>query len=70
MFKYSDLLNVYRGLSKEVLEEIDLQALRKGTNECTIVGSDKFKAEIAAMLARRVKKYEHGGDRRSERYQW
>ncbi len=60
----------YRELFNEVLDEKDLQALRKGTNDCAIVGSDKFQAKIAAMLARRVKKYEHGGDRRSERFKW
>lgn len=59
---------VYSGLFKEVLEEKFLQTLRKGTNDCAIVGSEKFQTEIAAMLARRVKKYKHGGDRRSERY--
>jgi hypothetical protein len=54
---------VYRGLFKEK----DLQALRKCTNDSTIVGSDKFQADIATMLARSVKKYEHGGDRRTKR---
>ena len=58
----------YRGLFKEALAENDLLALRKATKDCTMVGSDKFQTEIAAMLARRVKKYAHGGDRRSERY--
>lgn len=58
----------YRGLFKEVLGENDLQALRKGPNDCTMVGSGKFQTEIAAILARRIKKYAHGGDRRSERY--
>jgi putative transposase len=58
----------YRRLFKEALGENDLQALRKATKDCTMVGSDKFQTEIAAELARRVKKYAHGGDRRSERY--
>lgn len=58
----------YRGLFNEVLEENLLQALRKGTNDCTIVGSEEFETEIAAMLVRRVKKYSHGGDRRSDCY--
>jgi putative transposase len=44
------------------------QALRKATKDCRIVGSDKFQTEIAAVLTRRVKKYAHGGDRRSQRY--
>ena len=58
----------YSGLFKEALGENDLLALRKATNDCTMVGNDKFQAEIATMLARRVKKYAHGGDRRSELY--
>jgi putative transposase len=57
-----------RRLFREALEENDLQALRKATKDCTMVGSNKFQTGIAAMLARRVKKYAHGGDRRSERY--
>jgi len=64
----SERQTAYRALFREVLGEYDLQALRKGTNECTIVGSSKFQEEIAALLARRVKKYHHGGDRRSELY--
>jgi putative transposase len=58
----------YRVLFKEVLAEHDPQALRKATKDCTMVGSDKFQTEIPTMLARRVKKYAHGGDRRSGRY--
>ena len=58
----------YRGLFKEILAENDLLALRKATNNCTLLGDDTFQAEIAAMLARRVKQYSHGGDRRSEHY--
>jgi putative transposase len=58
----------YRRLFKETLAENDLLALRKATNDCTLLGSDIFQTEIAAMLARRVKKHAHGGDRRSERY--
>jgi len=59
---------VYRGLFKEILAENELLALRKATNNCTLLGDNTFQAEIAAMLARRVKKYSHGGDRRSGRY--
>ena len=33
-----------------------------------MVGNDKFQTVIAAKLARRVKMYTYGGDRRSERY--
>ena len=58
----------YCGIYREALVEKDLQTLRKDTNACTIVGSHRFKEEIAVMLARRVEKYEHGGNRRSERY--
>jgi putative transposase len=43
----------YRGLFKEALGENDLQALRKATKDCTMVGSDTFQTEIAAILARR-----------------
>ena len=43
----------YRGLFKEAQAENDLLALRKATKDCTMVGSDKFQTEIAAMLARR-----------------
>jgi len=55
-------------LFRQALGENDLQALRKETNKYTIVGGSKFQEEIAALLARRVKKYQHGGDRRSELY--
>jgi putative transposase len=64
----TDLPQDYRGLFKEALGENDLLALRKATNDCTMLGSGKFQTEIAAMLARRVKRYAHGGDRRSARY--
>jgi hypothetical protein len=40
-------------LFKEALGENDLQALRKATKDCTMVGSDTFQTEIAAILARR-----------------
>jgi REP-associated tyrosine transposase len=58
----------YHRLFKEAPGENDLQALRKATNVCTMVGSGKFQSEIAAMLVHRIKKNAHGGDRRSERY--
>lgn len=58
----------YQSMFKDRLLGSDLQAIRKGTEQCTIVGNDKFQAEIEAILARPVVRFGHGGDRRSEKF--
>jgi len=60
--------SVYRGLFAGRIDEADLHSIRKGTEMGTVVGNDRFRGEIQAMIERRVVRYPHGGDRKSERF--
>lgn len=44
-------------------------AIRDSFNKSKVLGSSKFKKEIETMLQRRVEPVEHGGDRRSDKFQ-
>ena len=56
----------YRKLFNEQINNTMLQHIRDATNSDAILGSERFKEEIASMLHRRVTRLTHGGDRRSE----
>jgi putative transposase len=62
-------LQAYRGLFTHHIDKEGLQIIRKGTESDTVIGNDVFKEHIAKMLARRVVKYDHGGDRKSPAFQ-
>lgn len=57
--------SVYRGLFAGHIGEAELSLIRKGTETGAVVGSERFRQEIRAMIERRVKRYPHGGDRKS-----
>ncbi|MBI5462403.1 MAG: transposase [Gammaproteobacteria bacterium] len=58
----------YRGLFHASAEIEDLATIRSGTETGAPIGNDRFRAEIAAMLSRRVERFSHGGDRRGKRF--
>lgn len=47
-------LRAYCALFSDVLSEELLTRLRQNTNACAVIGNDKFKAQIAAMLGRAI----------------
>ena len=58
--------NHYQKLFDSVINKQDIEMIRDNTNQCAIVGNNKFEQEINQMLKRRVSKMKHGGDRKSE----
>jgi len=55
----------YDGLfQKSVAPEL-LDAIRGATNKAWVLGDDRFKAEIAQLLDRRLSRLSTGGDRKS-----
>jgi len=58
----------YQDLFKYHLDDLVLSNIRKGTNNGTYIGNDRFRDEIEAMAERRLEVYEHGGDRKSKRF--
>ena len=60
--------HVYRSLFDRRLEEDAIKSIRDATNAGGVVGNERFKDEIEVTLQRRVDRYPHGGDRRSETF--
>jgi putative transposase len=60
--------SAYRGLFAGHIDEADLRSIRKGTTMGEVIGNDRFRKEIQTIVERRVKRYPHGGDRKSERF--
>ena len=58
----------YRGLFAGHIDEADLRSIREGTGKGAVIGNGRFREAIAAMVKRRVTRYSHGGDRKSERF--
>ena len=56
---------VYRGLFKNVVDKADLMLIRSNTQQCTVIGKQRFQQEIETMLKRKIMKRTHGGDRKS-----
>ncbi len=56
----------YRALFSVHLDNDMLKQIRESTQKCTVMGNHRFQEEIEKMLKRRVRKYKHGGDRRSQ----
>lgn len=60
--------SVYRGLFAGHIDEADMRSIRNGAETGTVIGNDRYREGIEAMIKRRVARYPHGGDRRSMRY--
>ncbi len=58
--------SVYRELFAGHIDEAEMRSLRKGTNTGAVIGNDRFREGIEAIIERRVTRYPHGGDRKSE----
>jgi putative transposase len=58
----------YRSLFNACIDTDDLRRIRESTERGEIIGNERFRAQIAEMLGRRVEKFAHGGDRKSETY--
>lgn len=54
----------YRALFRDILSEELLSRLRDNTNSCTVIGNDRFKDQIAAMLGRAVSSGKRGRPKR------
>ena len=57
---------VYKALFENHIDSSTLNDIRESTQKCTIIGNCHFQDEIKIMLKRRVAKYSHGGDRKSD----
>ncbi len=58
----------YRALFDRHLDAQDIQAIRDTTETGVVLGNDRFKEEVKAVLRRRVERQPHGGDRKSNVY--
>ena len=59
---------VYRAMFQETLPAATLARFRKSTEAGEVIGDNRFCAEINSMLARRIERDGHGGDRRSAKF--
>ena len=59
---------VYRAMFLEALPADTLARVRKSTEAGEVIGDTRFRAEIRNVLARRVARAGHGGDRRSVKF--
>jgi putative transposase len=57
-------LRTYRALFSDELSEELLRRLRKSTNACTVIGNDRFQAQLATMLGREVPSGKRGRPKR------
>jgi putative transposase len=60
--------SAYRRLFAGYIDEADVNSIRKATETGAVVGNDRFREEIQAMIERRVVRFPHGGDRKSDRF--
>lgn len=58
----------YKALFDNHIDNSIIDDIRENTQKCTIIGNSHFQDEIKVMLKRRVGKYDHGGDRKSDDY--
>jgi len=54
----------YRSLFRDTLSEELLTQFRQNTNACTVIGNDRFKAQIATMLGRALPTGKRGRPRK------
>jgi len=55
----------YRALFENAVDKDDLMLIRNNTQQCTVIGKNRFQDEIEMMLTRKIMKCTHGGDRKS-----
>ena len=60
--------SVYRELFSGHIDEDDMRSLRDGTTMGAVIGDDRFRKGIEAVIGRRITRYPHGGDRKSKRF--
>ena len=58
----------YRALFDRHLDTQDIQAIRDTTETGVVLGNDRFKEAVKAVLRRRVERQPHGGDRKRDVY--
>lgn len=58
----------YRDLFSQHVNDDDLAAIRATTENGTVLGNDRFRADIEEILKRRVARLSHGGDRKSHAF--
>ena len=58
----------YGAMFQETLPAATLARFRKSTEAGEVIGDNRFCAEINSMLARRIERDGHGGDRRSAKF--
>jgi len=58
----------YRALFSQHLAEGDITAIRIATEEGTVLGDDRFQADVESTLQRRLVRLAHGGDRKSQAF--
>ena len=64
----SERCGAYRALFGGHIDTLVLHKIRDSTNRNIVLGNERFRDEIEAQLNRRVRRYSHGGDRRSEQF--
>jgi putative transposase len=50
------------------IDELSLAGIREATNKAWVLGSERFKQQIAQRLNRRAERLAKGGDRKSQAY--
>lgn len=58
----------YKSLFQNHLEVAAVDVIRESTQQNTIIGDSRFQDEIKELLKRRVSKFTHGGDRKTEEF--
>lgn len=58
----------YRALFRSSIGKEALKDIREATNKAWVLGSDRFREQIAVLSQRRTAPLARGGDRRSEKY--
>ncbi len=58
----------YRALFDRHLDARDIRTIREATEAGVVLGNDRFKEQVEAVLNRRVVRLPHGGDRKSETF--
>ena len=59
---------VYRDMFKARIDPDVLTRIRRATQGGEVIGNQRFREQIAMQLERRVEKFAHGGDRKSESF--
>ena len=61
-------LKSYSALFNGLMESRTVEEIRQATNKAWVLGSERFKRQIEERTGRRPRALEHGGDRRSGRF--